>query len=103
MAHTYSANCPDCGGGYCQQPLPCYEASTAAEGGGETQEKRRRLVLNRHVDSTVMPIQATLQVTLWNIANLGGGFGFPAVRDYSVIFAIAAVLHQARSGIYVVL
>ena len=103
MPHTYSTSCPDCGGGPCNAvPLAASSVTFASESSG-SQQQRRELQLSRRIDGSCMPIQTMLSTTLWNIANLGGGFGFPAVRDDAVIFAIAAILHQARTDVCVIL
>jgi hypothetical protein len=50
-----------------------------------------------------VPPTAFFSVTLWNVANLGGGFGYPARRANEVIAAIAIILHAAHSDVCVIL
>ena len=40
---------------------------------------------------------------LWNVANLGGKFGYPIERDQSVIDAIAAIIHAADPDVVAIL
>ncbi len=56
----------------------------------------------RHVEQTVAP-KIVLQIGLWNIANLGGGFGWPTRRANEVMRATTSIIDQMRLDICVVL
>lgn len=44
-----------------------------------------------------------LRIMVWNIANLGGGFGYPIARDPLVLASTAAIIDKYRPDILIVL
>lgn len=49
------------------------------------------------------PREYPFRCMLWNVANLGGKFGYPKTRDASVIDATAHIIHAADADVVVIL
>ncbi|WP_164000643.1 OTU domain-containing protein [Pyxidicoccus caerfyrddinensis] len=81
-------------------PLPVVELPLAQGGGVQTVALNAVTTLAKLAPS---PREYPFRCLLWNVANLGGKFGYPKVRDDSVIDATARIIHQADADVVSIL
>jgi hypothetical protein len=80
--------------------FPATALSPGQDGGVQTVALNAVTTLAKPVPS---PREYPLRCLLWNVANLGGKFGYPKVRDDSVVDATAHIIHAADADVVVIL
>ncbi|MCY1020143.1 OTU domain-containing protein [Pyxidicoccus sp. MSG2] len=81
-------------------PLPLFELSLPQGRPVQTVALNSVTTLAKPAPS---PREYPFRCLLWNVANLGGKFGYPKERDDSVIEATARIIHQADADVVSIL
>lgn len=65
--------------------------------------EEHRVARNETLNTVALPRQWPVRCALWNVANLGGKFGYKYPRDDCVIEAVAAMLHRSGADVIAIL